>query len=236
MLAQASQQHGAVVMCGRQVRVERNSPFETLQGLPLASDCLKCDTKIRVRSCVLECKTHRLPSVHQRFFASSEYRKRRGTGSVATGKRPIECERAIAGLQRFLFAPERMQRLSEIQQSARAIGLELQGLDQKYDCIRMTSKLGERYAQQLQDMGIVGCTPQQRLVARYRLAQAACTMLAHSGGEALLPGLIGCVHGIRSRSGMRELTPHRKRRANIHKLAKPWPILHHCVDRRGNSR
>jgi len=122
MFTEASQQHGAVVMCGRQVRVERNGPLETLQRLALASDCLEGDTKIRVRPWILQCQTHRLPGVRERFFATSKGGKGRGTSAIPTGKRCVQSKRAIAGLQRFLLTPECVQCLGEIQQNGRAIG------------------------------------------------------------------------------------------------------------------
>jgi hypothetical protein len=71
MFTEASVQHGAVVMCGRQVRVERNGPLETLQRLALASDGLEGDTKIRVRPWIVQCQTQRLPGVRERLFATS---------------------------------------------------------------------------------------------------------------------------------------------------------------------
>src|SRR5215467_2068895 len=90
MSTQACQQHGAVVMCGRQVRVKRDGPFETLQGLPLASGGLEGDTKVRVRTRVLERKTQRLPGVRERFFATSQGCEGRGTSAIPTDKRSVQ--------------------------------------------------------------------------------------------------------------------------------------------------
>jgi uncharacterized protein YjiS (DUF1127 family) len=53
-----------------------------------------------------------------------------------------------------------VQRLRETQENGRAVGLELQRTGEEHNGIRTTSELGERYAQQLQDIGIVRCTPQ----------------------------------------------------------------------------
>jgi len=108
MFTESSQQHGAVVVCGRQVPVERNGPFETLQGLPLAPDRLECDTKVRVRASVVERQTHRLPGVRERFFATPKGCKRRGTSAISTDKRSIQGKRAIAGVQRLFITPERV--------------------------------------------------------------------------------------------------------------------------------
>jgi len=168
MSTQASQQHGAVVMCGRQVRVERNGPFETLQGFPLASDRLKCDTKVRVRAWVLERHTHCLPGVRERFFATSKGCKCRGTSAIPTDKRSIQSKRAIAGLQRLFFTSERVQRLGEIQQNGRPIGFQFQRPGEIRDGIRTTSRLGERYAQQLQE---------------YAAAASRSPLSPHAGGQ-----------------------------------------------------
>jgi hypothetical protein len=115
MFAAASQQHGAVVMCGRQVRVKGNGPFEALQGLALTPNRLECDTQIRVRSWVLKCKTHRLVGVRERLFAAPKSGVYGGTGAIPTGKRTIQSKSTIAGLQRLFSTPERVQRPGEIQ-------------------------------------------------------------------------------------------------------------------------
>ena len=80
----------------------------------------------------------------KRFFAASKGCKYRGTGAIPTGKRAIQNERTIAGLQRLLFTPERVQRLGEIQQNARSIGFEAQRTGEKHDGIRTTPELRER--------------------------------------------------------------------------------------------
>jgi hypothetical protein len=115
MFIAASQQHAAVVMCGRQVRVKRNGSFETLQGLALTPNRFECDTEIRVRSWVLKCQTHRLAGVRECLFAAPKSGVYGGAGAIPTGERSIQSKSTIAGLQRLFFTPERVQRLGEIQ-------------------------------------------------------------------------------------------------------------------------
>ena len=71
-----------------------------------------------MRPRILQRQAHRLAGVRERFFAASKGCECRGAGAIPTGKRGIQSERTIAGLQRFLFTPERVQRLGEIQQNA----------------------------------------------------------------------------------------------------------------------
>jgi hypothetical protein len=115
MFTAASQQHGAVVMCGRQVRVKRNGALETLQGVALAPNRLECDTQVRMCSRVLKCQTHRLAGVRECFFPATQSGIYGGAGAIPTGERSIQSKSTIAGLQRLFFTPERVQRLGEIQ-------------------------------------------------------------------------------------------------------------------------
>jgi len=72
MLSAARQQDGAVVMCRRKVRVERNGPLKAFERLALASHGLQGSAKIRMRSGILHGKSHGLAGTRERFFATSE--------------------------------------------------------------------------------------------------------------------------------------------------------------------
>lgn len=106
MFTAASQQHGAVVMCGRQLRVKRNGALETLQGVALSPNCLECDTQIRMRSWVLKCQTHRLTGIRECFFPAPKSGVYGGAGAIPTGERSIQSKSTIAGLQRLFLTPE----------------------------------------------------------------------------------------------------------------------------------
>jgi hypothetical protein len=56
--------------------------------------------------------------------------------------------------------------------------------------------LGERCAEQLQNIGILWGTLQQHFIARHCLEEAARTMRAHRGSQPRLLGLIARTHTI----------------------------------------
>lgn len=141
MVCAARQQDGAVVMGGGEVRIEGDGAVEAFQRLPLPPDGLKRGTQIGVSSGILKRKSYRLAGVSERFFATPQGCQRGSPGSVSTGKIAIERQRAITGLQRFLRAAGRVERLGEIQPDARAIGLDLQGSGEEHDAIGLAPEL-----------------------------------------------------------------------------------------------
>jgi len=147
-----------------------------------------------VRTRIPERETHGLAGVGERLVASTESREHRGARAVATCERLIQGERAITGAQSFLFSPERVQCLREIQQDGRPVGLQLQRSGEKVGSFRVTSELSQRDAEELQEVGIVRGASEECLVARDRLAQAAGTMVANRGGEARTVGAVSCAH------------------------------------------
>src|SRR4029077_8760501 len=143
MLTLACQQDGEVVMGRGEVRVERGGPFKALECLALSSHSFQRRSEIRVRTRILERETHGLAGVRERLVASSESREHRGARPVASRERLIQSKRTITGAQGFLLTPERVQRLGEIEQNGRAVGLQRQGTGEEHDSVRVTSELSQ---------------------------------------------------------------------------------------------
>jgi Flp pilus assembly protein TadD len=89
-----------------------------------------------------------------------------------------------------------VQRLAEIQQNRGAVGLELDGAREEADAVRVTAELGECYAKQLQEVGIIRRSTQQILIRGDRLAQAAGPVVMNGVLKTDAVGLIKCAHGI----------------------------------------
>ena len=151
-------EHAAIVKRREEIRIELEGTVEARQSVLVSPARRQCDAQVGQRPRIRRRESHRLGIVRQGFIASSEGRERGGACVVSSGERCIQRERTVASLERFRFAPERVQRPGEIQQYRGAVGLELNGAREEADSVGMTAELSERDAEELQEASVIGRT------------------------------------------------------------------------------
>ena len=86
VLTATGQQHGPIVVRGREVRVKPDGALETLQGFLHTPDCLECNPEISVRARIFESQAHSVSGACECFLAAPEGAAYRGTGAISRGK------------------------------------------------------------------------------------------------------------------------------------------------------
>ena len=139
-------EHAAIVKRREEIRIELEGTVEARQSVLVSPARGQCHAQIAQHPSIRRREAHRLSMARQGFISASEGRERGGACVVSTGERCIQRERTVAGLERFRFAPERVQRPGEIQQYRGAVGLELNGAREEADAVGVTAELSERDA------------------------------------------------------------------------------------------